>query len=69
MYTGIMVALVAMGAIFLLWAYRSSNSLASGFSELFTGTPTENTVWLLLGGLVLIIVGIGGLLRGRRQSL
>ena len=67
MYTGIMIALVVIGSIFLIWGYQASNFIASGFSELFTGTPTDTSVWLLIGGVILLIVGIAGLVSGRRR--
>lgn len=67
MYTGIMIALVAFGVILLIWGYQASESIASGFSELFTGTPTDKAVWLLIAGVVVTIVGIAGLVSGRRR--
>lgn len=67
MYTGIMIALVAFGVILLIWGYQASESIASGFSELFTGTPTDKAVWLLIAGVVVTIVGIAGLVSGHRR--
>ncbi|MBC8011721.1 MAG: DUF3185 family protein, partial [Burkholderiales bacterium] len=40
----------------------------SGFSRLFTGAPTDKTIWLLIGGIVLAALGLGGLLRGDKSS-
>ena len=67
MYTGIMAALLAVGALLLFWGFQAADSIASSFSEFFTGSPTDNAVWLLVGGMVLIVVGLAGLWRGRQR--
>jgi len=30
-------------------------------SRMFTGSPTDESVWMVLGGVVAIVLGIGGL--------
>ena len=67
MYTGIMAALLAVGALLLFWGFQAADSIASSFSEFFTGSPTDKAVWLLVGGMVLIVVGLAGLWRGRQR--
>lgn len=54
---GIGVALLVYGAI-------AADSISSDLSRFFTGEPTDETVWLLLGGAVATIVGLVGLMRG-----
>jgi hypothetical protein len=35
----------------------------------FTGSPTDKAIWLLLGGIVVIIIGLAGLLRGQPKGV
>jgi LPXTG-motif cell wall-anchored protein len=48
---------------------QASASLGSRLSELFTGAPSDRTIWLLLAGVVVAILGLGLLLTGRRSTL
>jgi len=48
---------------------QASASLGSRLSELFSGTPSDRTIWLLLVGVVVAILGLGLLLTGRRGTL
>lgn len=57
------VALLVAGIVLLTWGLGASHSLSSDFSRLFTGSPTNKAVWLLIGGLVCGILGFFGLLR------
>ncbi len=56
------IALVAVGVILLVMGVMAADSLASDISRFFTGTPTDRSVWLLIGGVASLIVG--GLLAG-----
>jgi uncharacterized membrane protein YidH (DUF202 family) len=62
------VAFLVAGIILLCLAYNSYHSAASGVSRAFTGTSTDKTVWLVVGGAVGTIVGVGGLLMGSRKT-
>ena len=57
------LALLIGGIILLIYGASASDSIGSGFSRLFTGSPTDKTIWLLIGGGVATIVGAAGLLR------
>lgn len=61
------LALLVIGIVLLVWAAQASDSLASGFSRIFTGSPSDETIWLMIGGLVAVVLGVAGLLRGRRH--
>lgn len=61
------VAFLVVGIILLCLAWNSYHSAASGVSRVFTGTSTDKTVWLLVGGIVGTLVGVGGLLTGSRK--
>jgi hypothetical protein len=51
------IALLAVGIIAIIFGINSSNSVGSSFSRFFTGSPTDKSMWLLLGGVAGVIVG------------
>jgi len=53
------VILIVVGVILLVFGIQASNSFASDVSRLFTGNPTDRSVWLIIGGVVAILVGAG----------
>ncbi|HVS54048.1 MAG TPA: DUF3185 family protein [Opitutaceae bacterium] len=55
--------LLVGGIIAVVYGFNASQSVASSFSRLFTGQPTDHTVWLLLGGGIAMVLGVSGLLR------
>ena len=66
MNKGISAALLAVGVALIVWGAKASESFSSDVSRFFTGSPTDKTVWLLIGGLASAIVGLFGLLRGAK---
>ncbi len=60
------LALLAGGVVLIIYGVSASNSIGSSFSRMFSGSPTDKTIWLLLGGIVLAAIGAGGLLRGTK---
>ena len=60
------LALLVGGIILLICGANASDSAASGFSRFFTGNPTDKTMWLLIGGAVVTVVGASGLIRGTK---
>jgi hypothetical protein len=59
--------LLAVGIVLIAYGVNASNSIASSFSNLFSGSPTDKTLWLLIGGVVVALIGAGGLFRGSRS--
>jgi LPXTG-motif cell wall-anchored protein len=57
-----------VGVVLIIFGMQASASLGSRLSELFTGTPSDRTIWLLILGVVAAIVGLGLLLVGRRRT-
>jgi hypothetical protein len=57
MNKGIGLALIAAGILLIVYGVDASNSASSGVSRVFTGAPTNKTLWLLLGGIGSAIVG------------
>lgn len=62
------LVLLVGGIILLIYGIQASESIGSEFSRLFTGSPTDKAMWMLIGGAVAAVVGLAGLLRGSRNS-
>jgi len=57
------IALLVGGIILIIYGVSASNSIGSDFSRLFTGSPTDKSIWLLIAGIIGAVVGAGGLMR------
>jgi hypothetical protein len=64
MRTGLSIALLVVGVVLIGYGLSAADSIGSRISEFFTGSPTDKTIWLLVGGIFAGIVGLFGLLRG-----
>ena len=64
----ISLALLVGGIILIIYGVSASDSVGSGVSRFFTGSPTDKTMWLLIGGAVAAVVGASGLLRGSKSN-
>lgn len=58
------LALLVGGIILIVFGLNESDSIGSSFTRIFTGNPTDKSMWLLIGGIVAAIVGGFGMLRG-----
>ena len=67
MKKGLSIALLTAGIALTIYGINASNSLGPDVSHFFTGSPTDKTVWLLIGGLTTAIVGFFGFLRGPKR--
>jgi len=63
----ISLILLAGGIVLIIYGVNASDSVGSSFSRMFNGAPTDKTLWLLIGGTVAAVVGLGGLLRGSKS--
>lgn len=59
-------ALVIAGMVLVVMGIYSADSLASTFSRMFTGSPTDKAAWLLVGGLG--ISAMGGTLLNQQSN-
>ena len=57
MNKGIGLALLAAGIVMIVFGLNASDSFSSDVSRFFTGSPTDKSMWLLLGGIASAIVG------------
>jgi hypothetical protein len=62
------LTLLVGGIILLVYGLQASESIGSEFSRLFTGSPTDKTLWMLIGGAVAALLGAGGLFRGSKNA-
>ncbi len=60
----ISLALLIGGIILVVYGLNASDSLSSSFSRFFTGSPTDKSIWMLIGGSIATVVGLAGLVRG-----
>jgi amino acid permease len=69
MSTNKLIALIILagGIVLVIYGVSASESFSSDVSRFFTGSPTDRTIWLLIGGVVAIVIGLAGLLRGRKE--
>ncbi len=66
MNKAISLALLIGGIILIIYGVSAADSVGGRFTRFFTGSPMDETIWMLLGGIVATIVGAGGLLRGSK---
>ncbi|MBE0440335.1 MAG: DUF3185 family protein [Gammaproteobacteria bacterium] len=63
MNTGVSLALLVVGVLLFIWGFNLSDSTSSDISRLFTGSPTDKSVWLMISGLGVAIIGLFGMVR------
>lgn len=62
----ISIALLIAGIVMIVFGAKASDSVGSDVSRLFNGTPTDKTIWLLVGGIIAAALGVGGLFRNSK---
>ena len=60
------LALLIGGIILIIYGVAASDSIGSDVSRFFTGSPTDKTIWLLIGGFAAAIIGVSGVLRSSK---
>jgi uncharacterized BrkB/YihY/UPF0761 family membrane protein len=68
MNKGLSVALLVVGIVLIVFGVNAMESFSSDLSRIFTGSPSDKAVWLLVSGTVAAIVGLFGLLRGAKGN-
>jgi hypothetical protein len=63
MNKGISIALLVGGIMLLVFGFNASQSFGSDVSRAFTGSPTDKSVWMLVGGAIAAVAGLVGLMR------
>jgi hypothetical protein len=62
------LAIISLGVVLLIFGFNESHSFSSSVSKTFTGNPTDHSMWLIIGGAVAVVAGIGMAVAGRRRS-
>ena len=52
------IALLVAGVVLTTLGINASESLGSDVSRFLTGAPTDKSIWLLIGGIVSVIIGL-----------
>jgi len=65
----ILLAILAGGIVLVVFGVAATESFSSDVSRFFTGSPTDKAIWLLIGGIVAVIIGLGGLLHGQLKRV
>ena len=60
------LALLAGGIVLLVFGYNSAQSFSSGVSRIFTGSPANKSIWMIVGGAVATVLGLYGLSKGSK---
>ncbi len=60
------LALLLVGLILLYYGFQEGESLASSLKESITGSPTDRSIALMIGGVLTACIGTGLLMMGRR---
>lgn len=68
MNRAVSLAILAGGILLTIFGVAASKSFSSDISRFFTGSPTDKAIWMLVGGVVGIIIGLVGLLRGSKEN-
>jgi uncharacterized membrane protein HdeD (DUF308 family) len=55
------LALLVGGIILIIYGVSANDSLSGRATRFFTGSPTDHTIWMLLGGIVATLVGAASL--------
>lgn len=61
------MAAIAVGVVFLVFAYNGSKAPVDQIASALTGSYTEQTMWFLLMGVVSMVVGATLMMLGRRS--
>ena len=63
MNKSVWIGLLVVGVILIVLGVQGMNSLESDVSRFFRGTPTDKSVWMLVGGILCAVGGAVGLIR------
>jgi hypothetical protein len=54
------------GIVLLAYGVTALHSFGSDVSRFFNGSPTDKTLWLLIGGALAAVVGVFGIFNGSK---
>jgi hypothetical protein len=60
------LALLVGGIVLLVFGYNAAQSTSSAFSRIFTGSPSNKAIWMIIAGAIAAVLGLVGLSRGSK---
>ncbi|MEX3930302.1 DUF3185 family protein [Paraburkholderia phymatum] len=66
MTKAISLALIVGGIVLLYFGGQSFHSFSNDVSRVFTGAPTNKTIFLIAGGIIATLAGLIGLASSKR---
>jgi len=67
MNKAISLAVLAGGILLLIFGIYAYDSSSSDISRFFTGSATDKSIWMLVGGVFATVLGLAGLLRRSKK--
>jgi hypothetical protein len=64
----IALAFLIVGIVLIIYGVAAHDSFGGRLNEFFTGSPTDETIWLLIGGIIAAAIGATNLLRGTKAN-
>jgi hypothetical protein len=61
------LAIFALGVVLLIFGFNESHSFSSDVSRVFTGNPTDRSIWFIVGGAAAVILGLVLAVLGSRR--
>jgi hypothetical protein len=68
MSKAISLAILAGGIVLLIFGINAYDSTSSDISRFFTGSATDKSMWMLVGGAIVTVLGLVGLLRKSKTA-
>ena len=68
MTKAISLAVLAGGILLLVFGISAYDSTSSDISRFFSGSATDKSIWMLVGGAAATVLGLVGLLRGSKTA-
>jgi hypothetical protein len=65
----ISLAILDGGIVLVVFGVAATKSFSSDISRFFTGSPTDKAIWMMIGGVVAIIIGLAGLSLGKSKGV
>lgn len=64
----IFLALIIGGVVLIVLGFNATHSFNSDVSRFFSGSPTDQTIWMLIGGFVAAVIGLIGVTHRSKQA-
>jgi len=61
------IIFLVLGIVLLIYGIIATDSISSSFSKFFTGSPTDKSIWMMIGGAVLTVIGLSLTISGKTK--